>query len=1647
MTSVPIKSFLDTPDAEGVTVPALFAEQVVRTPDAVALVVGERCWSYRELDVLAGVVAGRLVGLGVGPGDVVGVCSERLWEMVAGLLGVLRAGAAYVPLDLSYPVERLAFMLGDSGAGVVVAGAGVPAEVVGDRVVVGLSPEGAVAVAGVDGVGPAAAEDLAYVIYTSGSTGRPKGVEITHANLTAMLRELRPCLGAQVLLLASLSFDASWRAVGILLTGGTLHMLEDRKDLHAASRHLREHAVDSLSCTPSQLAALLAVGPLPTPMRLMAGGEPFPADLWQRVAALPDVVAFNLYGPTECTVDATVARVSGVRPVIGRALGGVRVYVLDGDGVPVPVGVAGELFVGGAGVGRGYRDRPGLTAERFVPDPFGGVGERLYRTGDVVRFRESGELEFLGRVDDQVKIRGYRVEPGEVEAVLGGLPGVGRAVVVARGERSQERRLVGYVVAESGVGVVGSVLRERLARVLPDFMVPSAVVVLEELPVGPGGKLDRAALPEPEVGRVAAGEGFVAPGSGTEEVIAGVWSELLGVSPVGVNDDFFELGGHSMLAIQVISRINEALGTDINLRVVFDNPTVGEFARHLDGLRDVTGPAPALRPVPRTGRMPLSYAQQRLWFLDRLIPDNPFYNVPDAVRMRGPLDLDALTRALNTVLVRHEVLRSTLHEEGGLSWQAIAVPARVELPVTDLSAEADPESAARRLVAEEARAPFNLSRGPLLRAGVLRLGAQDHVLWVTMHHVVADAWSRLVLMRELSALYGAYAQNTEADLPELAVQYADFAVWQRQLSEAGGLAAQAEYWRRTLAEVPEVLELPLDRPRPVVPSYRGASWEFDVPGEVVSGLRRLGQARGATLFMVALAAFQSVLSRFAGTRDVVVGAPIAGRTRPELESLIGFFVNTLVMRTDCSGDPRFSELLDRVRETALGAYAHQDLPFDQLVEELAPARDLSRNPLVQVMFQLNEVPPPVLEMPGVRVDSFAPTDEVTRFDLSMFLIESGEGLAGQVVYAAELFDQATIERLAQAFLRVLAAVAQDASARLSSLPVLAEDERHRLLTEWNTSAHETPRGVTVPALFAEQVVRTPDAVALVVGERCWSYRELDVLAGVVAGRLVGLGVGPGDVVGVCSERLWEMVAGLLGVLRAGAAYVPLDLSYPVERLAFMLGDSGAGVVVAGAGVPAEVVGDRVVVGLSPEGAVAVAGVDGVGPAAAEDLAYVIYTSGSTGRPKGVEITHAALANLRAALHEELDRDGLLEPGLQGLLLSPLSFDSSVKQLLLMCEGVTLHGLDEATRRDPAAVVAYLRQHRIDEFGCTPTMLRALIDAGLFGEDHTPAFSLIGGEAISPELWLLLSKLGARHGHSAFNLYGPTECTVDATVARVSGVRPVIGRALGGVRVYVLDGDGVPVPVGVAGELFIGGAGVGRGYRDRPGLTAERFVPDPFGGVGERLYRTGDVVRFRESGELEFLGRVDDQVKIRGYRVEPGEVEAVLGGLPGVGRAVVVARGERSQERRLVGYVVAESGVGVVGSVLRERLARVLPDFMVPSAVVVLEELPVGPGGKLDRAALPEPEVGRVEAGEGFVAPGSGTEEVIAGVWSELLGVSPVGVNDDFFELGGHSMLAIQVISRINEALGTDINLQVLFDTPTITALAKHVHSTSGDGNA
>ncbi|HEU4559040.1 MAG TPA: amino acid adenylation domain-containing protein, partial [Longimicrobium sp.] len=1254
---------------------------------------------------------------------------------------------------------------------------------------------------------------------------------------------------------------------------------------------------------------------------------------------------------------------------IGAPVAGTRAYVLDPQGRLAGVGVPGELCLGGERVARGYLGRPGLTAERFVPAPFlveGGA--RLYRTGDRARWRADGALEYLGRLDGQVKVRGFRIEPGEVEAALRQDAGVAECAVVAREDVPGDRRLVAYVVGEARA----EALRARLRQSLPEYMVPAAFVVLERLPLTPNGKLDRKALPAPDL--ASAEETYVAPRTPMEEVLAGIWAEVLRLERVGARDNFFELGGHSLLATRVVSRIRAVFGVEMPLRAVFEGPTVAGLAVRVEEMRRAGLPVlPPVVPAERTGALPLSFAQERLWFLDRLEPGSTAYNIPVAWRLGGALDEAALERALGEIVRRHESLRTTFAEVDGSPVQAVAPFGAFALPVEDLSglSETDREAEVRRRAGEEAGRAFDLSAGPLFHAALLRVGEEDHVLLLSMHHIVSDGWSLGVLFRELSTLYTAYRDGGESPLAELAVQYADYAVWQREQLAGEVLDRQLSYWTEQLAGAPELLELPTDHPRPPVQTYRGATVPVEVSLELLERLQALGRSEGATLYMTLLGAFQVLLGKYAGSDDVVVGSPIAGRTRREVEELIGFFVNTLVLRTDFSGDPGFREVLRRVREVTLGAYEHQELPFEKMVAELQPERSLSRSPLFQVMFTLeNAEGGGDDDLSGLKVGGAGAAMEIAKFDLSLTLVATPQGLRGGLNYNTDLFERGTIERMLGHLARVLEQVAADADVRLSRLELLGEAERALVLEEWNRTAAEVPADLCIHQLFETQADRTPGAVAVVFEGAELTYAELDARASRLANYLRRRGVGPEVRVGICLERSLELVVSVLAVLKAGGAYVPLDPGYPAERLAYMLADAGASVLLTQDGLRSA---------LPPRPGAQVVSVDGEwaeiatesaerpeSGAGSRSLAYVIYTSGSTGRPKGVAVEHGAAAAHLAGFARELE----IGAADRVLHFASFGFDVAFEQLflpLLAGAGLVLRGADPWP---PAEWPSRVREAGVTVANLPPAYWQE-VSATAGGSALPDLRLLIVGADAMPTAAVRRWRTGVESPARLLNAYGPTEAVITATTFPLPGDYPggyagpvvPIGRGLPGRTGLVLDGSARPVPVGVPGELYLGGAQVARGYMGRPELTAERFVPDPFSGEpGARLYRTGDRARWRADGMLEYLGRLDVQVKIRGFRIEPGEVEAALRRNPGVTDCVVMAREDVPGDRRLVAYVVG----GVETEALRAHLRQSLPEHMVPGAFVVLERLPLTPNGKLDRKALPAPDLASAE--ETYVAP-------------------------------------------------------------------------------
>ncbi|AIV56443.1 D-alanine--poly(phosphoribitol) ligase, subunit 1 [Burkholderia pseudomallei MSHR2243] len=1675
----------------------LFEAQVSRTPEAAAVICGDETLSYTDLDARANRLAHYLRGQGVGPDTRVGLALGRGVEMMTGLLAILKAGGAYVPLDPGCASERLRAILDDSRPAIVLADAagrtaldalaGTPpiADLQADASRWSALPS---TPPRVEGLTP---RHLAYVIYTSGSTGQPKGVMVEHASVVNLWRALDEAIyrthpsARRVSLNASIAFDSLVKQWVQLLSGRTLVVVPEpvRFDGRRLLDAIGRDRIDVFDCTPSQLALIEgARGPEDEayPQVTLVGGEAIGEGMWSELASASSRTYYNVYGPTECTVDATLARITAEHaPHIGGPLANVRAYVLNERLSPAPVGVRGELYIGGAGVARGYLNRPELTRERFIDDPFV-AGGRLYRTGDLARWRTDGRLEYLGRNDFQVKIRGFRIELGEIEAQLAKVTGVREVVVLARDSASEvhdsatehaapdapspetatatEKRLVAYYTGDADVAA----LRAQAAQHLPSYMVPSAYVRLDAWPLTPNGKLDRRALPAPADDAYARAE-YEAPQGAKEEALAAIWRELLHVERVSRHDNFFELGGHSLLAVQLVSRLRQALSVEVALGTVFDAPVLSALAERLEA--ENTEVLPPIPLAPRDGRIALSLAQQRLWFLTQLEGVSEAYHMSGAVRLDGPLNREVLQRALNRIVMRHEALRTCFVREEGEPIQVIQPHADLTVSYHDLrEAESirheagNREQRAKNLSQAHASAPFDLSRDLPVRVLLLQLADEAHVVQVVMHHIASDGWSVGVFLQELSALYGSFIAEQGDPLAPLPLQYADYAAWQRRWLASGQLEKQGAFWQTNLSGAPTLLELPTDRPRPPKQSHAGASVEVKLGAALSERVKRLSQRHGVTPYMTLLSSWAAVLSRLSGQEEVVIGSPVAGRNRTEVEALIGFFVNTLALRLDLSSEPTVGELLKRTKAQVLSAQAHQDLPFDQVVERVKPPRSTAHPPLFQVMFVWQNAHEGSLQIPGLRLSTWGDPLTMAPFELTLAVREHQDDIACTLTYATSLFDRATVERYLGHWLRQLDAMATDADPVVTGLPLLGEAERAQVLHGWNETGRAYARDACLHQLFEAQVSRTPEAAAVICGDETLSYTDLDARANRLAHYLRGQGVGPDTRVGLALGRGVEMMTGLLAVLKAGGAYVPLDPGYASERLRAILDDSRPAIVLADAagrtaldalaGTPpiADLHADAsrwsVLPSTPPR-------VEGLTP---RHLAYVIYTSGSTGQPKGVMVEHASVVNLWRALDEAIYRT---HPSARRVSLNAsIAFDSLVKQWVQLLSGRTLVVVPEPVRFDGRRLLDAIGRDRIDVFDCTPSQL-ALIEGARGPEDEAyPQVTLVGGEAIGEGMW---SELASASSRTYYNVYGPTECTVDATLARITAEHaPHIGGPLANVRAYVLNERLSPAPVGVRGELYIGGAGVARGYLNRPELTRERFIDDPFV-AGGRLYRTGDLARWRTDGRLEYLGRNDFQVKIRGFRIELGEIEAQLAKVTGVREVVVLARDSASEvhdsatehaapdapspetatatEKRLVAYYTGDADVAA----LRAQAAQHLPSYMVPSAYVRLDAWPLTPNGKLDRRALPAPADDAYARAE-YEAPQGAKEEALAAIWRELLHVERVSRHDNFFELGGHSLLAVQLVSRLRQALSVEVALGTVFDAPVLSALAERLEA-------
>ncbi|MFF9341110.1 amino acid adenylation domain-containing protein [Streptomyces sp. NPDC014773] len=1640
------------------TFPSLFAAVAAARPDTAAVRVAGTSVGYAELDRVSSRLAHRLIACGAGPETVVAVELPRSVRWVQTVLAVLKAGACYLPVDPAHPPERIAAIRSTARPALTVRAATAAtagsAGTAPDVLVIDLDADDADIAPGLPETAPTDAERRApllpehpaYVIHTSGSTGTPKGVQVTHTGLAALLSTATGRAGigpgSRVLQGVSPHFDVSLGdLVTALLSGATLVLPESGGQPVGAELLglLRDHAVTHLATTPGVLGTLAATR-VPGPLTLTIGGEALSVELLAQWSAHHRVLM--AYGPTEATVQVTLST-AGDEPVpsLGRPGDGVRAHVLDAALRPVADGATGELYLSGPCLARGYLGAAAATAERFVADPFGPAGARMYRSGDLVRILPDGAtLQFMGRTDDQVKIRGHRVEPAEVEAALAAHPAVRQACVVARATAPGQRQLVAYTVPAGPDGPPAAGLREFLRDRLPAAMVPGAFVELPAFPLTPNGKVDRAALPEPAARRTAPP---VPPRDDAEKRMAALWTEVLGGIELGVDDDFLELGGHSLQAAQIVSRTREAYGVDVPVRGLFDHPTVRAFTEYVAGAGGTTVPDLA----PAAGEPVLSFAQRRLWFLDQVVTDPALYNVQALWRIGGDLDATALERAIDEVWRRHDVLRSTFVNEGGLPRVVIGAPGDLPLTRTDLSDAAPGRAGAevRAIARRCAEEPFDLARGPLLRARLIRTDATTHHLVVTFHHIVVDGWSMNVFWAEVSALYDGLTRGRPVTLPELPVQYGDYAAWQHAWLDEAESARHLAYWRGRLDGAPDSLDLPTDRPRPKSLSGRGAQVDFTVPVAVADGLRALGRAHGASLFMVLLAGFDTLLGKHAASSDIVTGSPISGRVRPELDSLIGFFVNTVPLRLRWSGDPRFTELLRQAREVTLDAYAHEAYPFEHVVAELTGERDLSRNPVFQVWFDVDSVAEPTL--PGRLECAPVPIPaREARFDLEMYLEDRDGLLSGRLVHSTDLYTRETAEGLVRQFLRLLARVAEDAGRPLSELSAPDDRERETLLVEWNRDTAAVRTGGSVVDVFTDQLARTPHRTALADSAGSLTYAGLEARANQVAHALRAGGCDPEQVIGVCMPRGVDVFVVMLGIMKAGCVYLPLDPIHPAERLRHMLEDAGAGLVVHAASLAERVAGGPAELVEAGELLARAGGAPTDRPerrALPDHLSHVLFTSGSTGRPKGIGLCDSTLENLVGwKLADGLGPRRVAQ-------LSSLGFDVALQEFYVaLAAGGTLTVIEDSVREDLDLLLDALAAHRIQRMYSSPSMLQQLAATWARRADReTLPLALteviVGGEALrlTEEIRAFLAALD---GAVLENQYGPAE-THAVTRLTLRGdpeswpARPGIGTPLPNVAVYVLDDRLRPVPAGVRGEVYLRSAALARGYVGRPGLTASRYVADPFGGEpGGRMYRTGDVARWTADGQLEFAGRTDDQVKIRGFRIEPAEVEVVVSTHPRVQNAAVLVHPAPGGGLRLTAYVVPVAGAAAPEpKELRDFLRRLLPDYMIPVSYVPLAELPLNPNGKVDRRALPEP--GEEHGGSaGPEAFGSPQEEVVAGIWAEVLARSAVGPHENFFDLGGHSLFATQVVSRVREAFGIALPVRALFENPTVALLARKV---------
>ncbi len=1641
----------------------LFEQQAQQFPKAIALVDNQTHITYQQLNQRADQLAHYLQAQGINLEMPIGLFFDRSADMIVAMLAVLKAGGAYVPLDPALPNERLVFILTDLQVKMIVSRTDLvkrlpnfPAQQIlldGDWQAAQSAP-----LSPLPEVKP---DNLAYILYTSGSAGQPKGVMIEHrqvVNLLQAFEQTAPASGSLAgTAVCPFSFDVSvWEIFSMLCFGHTLHLVPQSiySDGARMARYVHEHQIGNAYIPPALLDHVLAEleqhDRPPALQRLLVGVEPIKQATLQRFRNLSDSMhIINGYGPTETTICATwfsfqEAVEPEQRTPIGTAVPNYQIYLLDENLQPVPDGQPGEIVIGGAGVGRGYFRQPTLTAERFISNPFNpdDVSDRLYRSGDLARHLPDNNIEFIGRHDFQVKIRGFRVELGEIESVLERHTAVSQNAVLLREDQLGQKQLVAYVRFGDSQSATTSQLRRFMAANVPEYMIPAVFVPMPAMPLTANGKIDRQALPQPSQARPELDTPFAPPCTDTERWLAAIWHELFGLNQIGSNDNFFDLGGHSLLVMQMLARIYNARQIELQLHDIFEFATIASLAAHIDTLTSADWVTTVIEPAPSMEDYPLSFAQERVWFIQEVDQKNIAYHFQSTMRFKGKLDAALLQQALTEVISRHEIFRTTFHEINGRPRQKIHPPYLVKLPLIDLQNLSQPEreAAAQQQIEQTFHHHFDVGQLPLIKFSLLKLGPEEHILTHLEHHLVHDGWSFNVFLNDLFSIYRALATGQPANLPDLPIQFADFATWQRRWLADGIGDAQLAYWQRQLTGAPTLLTLPTDRPRPAVQTFNGRVERLDLPADFSRDVQAFMRQEGVTLFIGMMAAFAVLLRRYAGQDDLCIGSGMANRRWRETESLIGMVINNVVMRHNLSGNPTFRQLLEQVRQTTLDAYKNQDVPFDKVVEAVQPERALSYNPLFQAAFSFHHAPLPEIELPGLDVElTEGISNHSAKFDLNVIVVPRSEMRLGQMAdshkdrmtlvweYNTDLFDRATMDRMLNHYLALLKAVMANPNQRIDEIAFLPETETQQLLRDWNDTAVTFPPFSPIHNLVAQQAQEQGGKTAVSAPHTALTYCLLNERANQLAHYLIKKGVGPDTAVATCFPQSPQNVVAILAVLKAGGAYVPLDPSYPPERLNFMAADAQVPLVLTNDDLAP--VFEHSNISLDDWGFLADYEMEETAVSIHPDnLAYVIYTSGSTGQPKGIALTHRSLYNLIRWTQTSFNLTGADRAS----LIAGPAFDASVWELWsALTVGASLFIPEPEIRAHPGELQTWLLYNKISHAFIPTPLVEPLLDLNWPAATSLRTM-LTGGDKLHtyPPTSLPFTLV---------NNYGPSECTVVSTATplapQTTEKAPAIGRPIANTQAYILDQNLQIAPVGVPGELYVGGAGLAQGYLRRPRLTAAAFIPHPFSQTpGARLYRTGDLVRYLANGEIEFLDRVDHQVKIRGFRIELGEIEALINQHPAVNQCLVVAHGEQ-QQKQLVAYATTANGFD--SQQLRAYLSPKLPDYMIPAAFIHLDKFPQTPNGKIDRRALPEPDQTAKKTAV-FTPPETLVEELLADIWSDVLGIDSISIHDNFFALGGHSLLVTRVLSRLQEAVDVTLPLHDFFAAPTIAQLAETV---------